>query len=78
MIQAIEMQDNYKNKFFLINENGNWRLFNRDMQSYALSTISSESAELYINLRNSENALGIVRKYADYVKRDTIKYYEAS
>lgn len=73
---SVQVEDFYSNKFYFILENGHWGVIHSSGIPYALSNFSSNSAEFYIALANcasKSEAIMIINKHADYLKRGSAK-----
>jgi hypothetical protein len=73
---SVQGEDFYGNKIYFIFENGYWYAMNQRGIHEAFSNFSSNSAELHIALANCESksgAISAINKYADYLKKNSIK-----
>jgi hypothetical protein len=73
---TVRAEDFYGNPIYFVLEKGRWSAMNKSGQGEALSNFSSNAAELYIALSNSEgksDAIRAVNKYADYLKKGSAK-----
>ena len=67
-IRAKDLQGNY---VYFIYEYSEWKIVNKDLRSLALSNISSNAAEFYIELSKCDDRTSArltIKEYGDYLK----------
>lgn len=63
---VIRTEDSYKNKIYVIRENGAWRFYGKDMTLMSISNYANNAAELYIALSNAETKEDAITALATY------------
>lgn len=73
---TVRAEDFYGNPIYFTLKNGHWGAMSKSCIPLSFSNFSSNGAELYIALENSESksdAIRAINKHCDYLKKNSAK-----